>query len=310
MICACIKNPMTKAIGSRRGPWALVGLVAALWLATSVVAMAATEERLAKSFAVAPGGALVVDVDFGSIEVTGTTGGEMTASVWRRVERSDKADEEAFLKDRPVTFEQTADGVTIRSRRQSKGNWSMGWHRRTDAKYVIRVPERFNLQLNADGGAVTVTGCEGTIKISSSGGRIVVTGCGGDLKANTSGGSVSVKRFRGPARVRTSGGGITMENIGGAIEGSTSGGAINATLLSPVPGDVKLDTSGGGVTVRVAASAAFNLDAATSGGGASCDLPIAAEGKKGGSRRKGAVNGGGPAVRLRSSGGGIHVKAL
>ena len=73
-----------------------------------------------------------------------------------------------------------------------------------------------------------------------------------------------------------------MENFGGRIEGSTSGGAINATLLSPVPGDVKLDTSGGGVTVRVAASAAFNLDAATSGGGASCDLPIAAEGKNGG----------------------------
>jgi DUF4097 and DUF4098 domain-containing protein YvlB len=92
------------------------------------------------------------------------------------------------------------------------------------------------------------------------------------------------------------------------VKASTSGGPINAVLLSPVPGDVTLSTSGGGVTVKVAEQTAFNLDAETSGGGVSCDLPVTIQGKKENHRLKGAVNGGGPAVELRSSGGGIRIK--
>ena len=74
--------------------------------------------------------------------------------------------------------------------------------------------------------------------------------------------------------------------------------------------DIKLSTSGGGVTVKVADGSAFNLDASTSGGGVSCDLPVTVQGKIERNRLKGPVNGGGPVVHLRTSGGGIHVKNL
>jgi DUF4097 and DUF4098 domain-containing protein YvlB len=81
-------------------------------------------------------------------------------------------------------------------------------------------------------------------------------------------------------------------------------------LPSPIPGDVSLESSGGGVTVQVPGDAAFNLDAEASGGGVSCDLPITIQGKKKHDELKGAVNGGGPTLKLESSGGGIHVKKL
>jgi DUF4097 and DUF4098 domain-containing protein YvlB len=110
--------------------------------------------------------------------------------------------------------------------------------------------------------------------------------------------------------VDTTGGGITIENVRGKVVGDTSGGPINAVLPSPIPGDVTLSTSGGGVTVKVSGDAAFNLDAEASGGGVSCELPITTQGRKEHGKLKGVVNGGGPAVKLESSGGGIHVKKL
>ena len=132
----------------------------------------------------------------------------------------------------------------------------------------------------------------------------------GPLNGGTSGGGVTVKNFHGFVSVESSGGGITIENVVGKLRAETSGGPINAVLPSPIPDEVSLESSGGGVTVKVAPDAAFNLDAEASGGGVSCELPIARQGKKEHGEMKGPVNGGGPAVKLESSGGGIHVKKL
>lgn len=321
-------------------------LTAALFFATYMVALAATEEQLNKTFTVQPGGKLIVDVDFGEIDVATNTSSEVTVDIWRKVTRSKKADEEAFLKDCPVTLTQEGNTLTIRSHRKSNTRWTWGFNNRTEGKYTLRVPAQFTAHLNTAGGGISVkdlagevyagtsggglrfarirgplTGdtsgggidvsdCEGKIKIDTSGGGISVGGGGGSLQGETSGGGVSVKNFAGPARVSTSGGGITIVNVAGKVDGDTSGGPINVTLSAPVPGPVKLSTSGGGVTVRAPETAAFLLDAETSGGSVSCDLPITIEGKKEHSRMKGAVNGGETQVHLRSSGGGIHVKRL
>jgi DUF4097 and DUF4098 domain-containing protein YvlB len=324
-------------------------LTSILLLLTSCAALAATEEQINKNFKAAPGGTLVVDVNFGSIDVTTNATDEVAVDVWRKITRKDKADEEQFLREHPVEFLQEGDTVTVRCRQKQEKNRWFNWGssgNRTEGKFTIRVPARFDAKLDTSGGAIAVsdlTGkvnadtsggslkftrlhgplngdtsgggirvsdCEGEIKIDTSGGGIEVTGGGGSLNGDTSGGGVTVKNFRGPASVESSGGGITIENVGGKLRAETSGGPINAVLPSPIPGDVSLETSGGGVTVKVPADAAFNLDAETSGGGVSCDLPITTQGKKEHGELKGVVNGGGPAVKLESSGGGIHVKKL
>ena len=322
-------------------------LTTILFLLTACTTLAATEEQINKNFKAAPGGKLVVDVEFGAIDVASNATDEVTVDVWRKITRKDKETEEAFLRDHAVSFVQDGNTITVRCRhkQERKGlfNWFSG-RNRNEAKYTIRVPAKFNADLNTSGGAIsvsdltgkvnsdtsggglkftriqgplngdtsgggiTVVDCQGDIKIDTSGGGIQVTGGGGSLSGDTSGGGITVKQFDGPASVDTSGGGITIENVNGKIKGDTSGGRINAVLLSPIPGDVKLSTSGGGVTVTVPSDAAFNLNADTSGGGVSCELPITIQGKKERGRLKGPVNGGGPTVALHSSGGGIHVK--
>lgn len=321
-------------------------LTSVVWLISSLAALAATEEQLNKRFTVQPGGKLVVDVDFGSLNVSTNATSEVVVDVWRKITRKSKADEAAFLREHPVTFSQDGNTVSVRSRHDGMSRWSWSGRSRNEATYTITVPAQFNAQLRTAGGAITasdltgevkantsggglrfanlrgpldgdtsgggirVTDCQGTLKIHTSGGGIEVTGGSGSLAGETSGGSVTVRDFQGGARVHTSGGGITIEDVIGRIEGSTSGGSISAALPAPLSEDVKLTTSGGGVTVRIPEKAAFDLDAATSAGRVSSDLPVTVVGKIARDRLKGAVNGGGKSVVLRTSAGSIHVKKL
>ena len=327
-------------------PLNLMKLASIVLLASCLAAWGETEEQINKRFPVQPGGKIVVDVDFGAIDVSTNASSEVVVDVVRKVSRRKKADEEAFLHERPVTFSQDGNTVTIHSRAKSKvfNSWRGG--QRTEGRYTITVPPQFNTQLKTSGGGIAVsdlTGevkagtsggglrftrlhgtldgdtsggcirladCDGALKLHSSGGGIEVSGGSGTLAGDTSGGSVVVKDFRGPAQVETSGGGITIENVTGKVAGSTSGGSISARFASPLSEEVKLETSGGGVTVHVTESSAFNLDAATSGGGVSSDLPVTVVGQVARDHLTGAVNGGGKRMVLRSSGGSIHVKKL
>jgi hypothetical protein len=319
-------------------------LAPTLWLISSLAAVAATEEQLNQRFTVHPEGQLIVEVDFGSIDVTTHGADEVVVDVWRKITRRNKADEEKFLQDHPVTFSQDGTTVTVRSRRQGTGGWSSSGRSRTEAKFTLKVPAQFNAQLKTSGGGIAVSDlagevrakssggrlrfahlrgqldgetsgggihvsdCEGDLKIRTSGGGIDVTGGAGSLDGHTSGGSVTVKAFKGDAHVGTSGGGLAIEHVMGKVEGSTSGGSVSAVLPSPLPGDVRLSTSGSGVTVVVPADAAFELDALTPAGRVSSDLPVMVAGEVARGRLKGTVNGGGKSVVLRSSAGSIRLK--
>ncbi len=315
---------------------------------TTCMAFAATEEQTNKTFQVASGGRVVVDVDFGSIDVTTNSSDAVAVQVWRKVTRTSAEKEQEYLSANPVTFVQEGNTVTIRSRSKvkEKFHWFGGSKNRNEAKYTIQVPVQFNAKLGTSGGGITasnltgevkaetsggglrfvrlngpldgdtsggsihVVDCEGSIKINTSGGSIQVNGGAGSLNGGTSGGDIDVKIFRGPVSVETSGGGITIENVAGSVKGETSGGAILAFLPAPLPGDVILSTSGGGIKVKIPAGAAFNLAAETSGGGVRCDLPVNVSGKPKSDEIKGTVNGGGPLLKLETSGGGIRVQKL
>jgi hypothetical protein len=317
-----------------------------LFLISSVATLATTEETLNQRFSVQPGGTAVVEVDFGSINVSTNATGEVVADVWRKIGRKKKADEEAFLRDNPVKFTQEGNTVTIRSHGKANWSWAGSGRNQNEAKYTISIPARFNVRLNTGGGGiglVDVTGevkartgdgglsfvrlhglldgetgggsvkagdCDGTLTLRTGGGGIEVTGGSGTLDGTTGGGSVIVREYHGRARVSTGGGGLTIEKVEGTVDASTGGGSISAVLPSELADTLKLSTGGGGISVRVPATAAFDLDAKTSGGSVSTELPVAVVGKVEDGRLQGPVNGGGKSVQLRSGGGSIHLKRL
>jgi hypothetical protein len=94
------------------------------------------------------------------------------------------------------------------------------------------------------------------------------------------------------------------------VRAHTSGGSIRVGITGRLSEDSSLSTSGGGVHVTVDRGASFRLDASTGGGGVDAEgLTITIE-KSGRDRSRlaGSVNGGGAALKLRSSGGGIVVR--
>jgi hypothetical protein len=320
-----------------------------LLLATGLAACAETEERISKQFTVQPGGTLVVDVDFGSLDVKTHDTGEVVVDVVRKITRPTKAEEEEFLADRPVTFTPDGNTLTIESHAATRNKGPSTGKQRTEGKYTITVPAKFSAQLKTAGGAIAVsdlagevkagtTGgglkfarvhgpldgktaagaiqvvdCEGEQQVKTSGGGIEVSGGSGSFDGKTSGGLVLVKNFKGSVQVKSTGGGITVENVAGKVDGKTAGGAIAARFASPPSDEVSLATSGGGVTLQVAENAAFDLDAATAGGNVSSELSVDSgdDGKKPmRNRLKGPVNGGGKPVVLRSGGGSIQVRKL
>ena len=94
----------------------------------------------------------------------------------------------------------------------------------------------------------------------------------------------------------------------GAVKASTSGGSVTAYLSRQPERDCRLTTSGGSLTIYLDNNIGMDVDARTSGGRIHTDFPVKLSGTISPRSLVAEVNGGGPELYLRSSGGGIHLK--
>ena len=68
-----------------------------------------------------------------------------------------------------------------------------------------------------------------------------------------------------------------------------------------------LKTSGGTVTLKLTDDAAINIDAKAAGGRVRSEMDVEVEGEISKTHLEGTINGGGPLVTLRSSGGSVKI---
>lgn len=192
-------------------------------------------------------------------------------------------------------------------------------------EHVLRIPRSVDIEIitaggsivaGDRGGAVDVQSSGGSIKVGevqgilnarTSGGSIVVGDCHGNAVLNTSGGSINTGHVHGSLAAQTSGGSINVGTIAGHVEAKTSGGNISASLSHQIQKPVGLYTSGGNINLKVKSDFRATLDAKTSGGRVVCDLPMKVSGKFSKKMIVGAVNGGGPKITMRTSGGNIRL---
>lgn len=303
----------------------------------------AQEERSEKFFNVKPGGWLELRADFGAVVVRSSPKDEVKVEVTKWVEGRHRRSAKELFEDYEITYTQTARGVTITA--EMRGTSS--WRRSNDGLQVefrLTVPQRYNLDLNTSGGSVEVDDLIGEARVKTSGGSLTLGRIEGPVTAKTSGGSISLRRCKGDLLARTSGGGIevgdvdgevdvetsggsievdgasgnlrahtsggglSLRNLHGNVDASTSGGSIDAELLAPISAPCELSTSGGGISVYVSKDFKADLDARSSGGGVHCDMPITVQGSFGEGKLVGKINGGGPLLTLRTSGGGIDLR--
>ncbi len=299
------------------------------------------EQVVEKTFQVQPGQRLSLDTDFGTVRVAGGSGNAVVVRVVKGADDvSESKAQEAFDRFR-LDFDQTSGGLAIRGDYDGEHRWRRDNH--FWVEYEVTVPRRFDVavktsggsihaedfqgqaDLNTAGGSVTALEIDGPVALNTSGGSITAEQIGGQARLNTSGGSITAREVKGAVDANTSGGSITVERAGGDVEAhtsgggirladvygtadaSTSGGSIEADLAVQPDAPMKLETSGGSITLRLDPGTRADLDAKASGGSVKTDLPVTVEGEVERSRLRGAINGGGPLLTLRSSGGGIRI---
>ena len=149
-------------------------------------------------------------------------------------------------------------------------------------------------------------GATGDVQLRTSGGRIHAENIGGDLSARTSGGAIRISDVVGSVEVRTSGGRIAIDGAGTLVRARTSGGNVSVRFDGAPEGTI--ETSGGSIEVEIPEESNVDLDARTSGGRVTVEADISVRGVFRANHIEGAVNGGGPPLRLRTSGGNISLE--
>jgi hypothetical protein len=286
----------------------MIRTVIALALLAGLGPLEAAAGELRESVYVEPGGTLEIDLGAGSVEVETHDENEVRvdaqASGWRGMK-----------------FELTSDGFDARLVGKS-GGWSLFGGGRV--RVHVRVPERYSLDVRTGGGSIEIDDLGGTATARTSGGSIELDGAEGPVELRTSGGPIRAENVEGDLSVRTSGGGIRIADVTGSVEARTSGGSIQvhdvggpvmartsggsiSVRFDDVP-EGSLETSGGSIEAEFSEEAAFRLDAKTSGGRVRIEEELHLIGKIESGRIVGEINGGGPELRLHTSGGNVRVR--
>jgi len=321
-------------------------LAAALALVLAVPASADVKDNITKSFKVGAGGKLSIETDLGSIKVRGAEGDTVGIEVIR--DAGTLSDEKAkdIFQDFKIDFEQRGNDVFVNADYKHDGFHGF-WDKifnRLHVEFIVSVPLVYNVDLKTSGGSITVNDLEGETRCKTSGGSLHFDGIkgnvwgrtsGGSIQigeadgevdvhtsggsihidrtkarvlANTSGGGIRIKSAGGDVEAHTSGGSITVEEVMGAIKADTSGGSVTATITRQPQSDCSLTTSGGSVTVYLTGDIAANLNARSSGGHVSTEFPITVQGELSKHEVQAKLNGGGPELYLRTSGGNVYIK--
>jgi hypothetical protein len=314
----------------------VLGLVILATLAGASVA--AAQYRVERQLALRSGGTFTLDSDIGSVTVTGDSPSGAQVSIESRVDN--------FANRYDVQFQEVAEGVVVRIKRRSTGIVDMfrnGW--RGNTRIAIRLPRSTsttistaggsiqatalgNVRLRTSGGSITAEEVAGRADLNTSGGSIGARGIGGDVDADTSGGGIRIAGVRGAVRAdtsggsidvdtasgdvvaSTSGGGIRVRGADGRVEAQTSGGSIDVAFTAGNGRGGDLSTSGGGIAAAIDPGVKLSIDAASSGGGVNAEIPITITGAMSRRTLKGDLNGGGPLLRMRTSGGGVRIAAV
>lgn len=168
-------------------------------------------------------------------------------------------------------------GSTIKAEGSDHSNWAVS--------YEILVPRNTDLNLRAVNGGIAIASVEGRIEFETTNGAVKLSDLSGEVRGNTTNGGVKVE-----------------------LSGSSwKGGGLDVT------------TTNGGVALTVPEGYSANFEMGTSNGGFKSDisaLNVTQEDYKGheygrsrNTRLNTVLNGGGPAIRIMTTNGGVKINS-
>jgi hypothetical protein len=179
-----------------------------------------------------------------------------SVQVTARMQAQERTDERA--RNVLSRIEIVSDGRGVRADGPSMDGEDRGW----SVSYYVYVPRRFDLDLDAHNGGLTVAGVSGKLSLSTHNGGVSLVGVGGDVRAHTQNGSLNVQL----TGAQWDGTGLDAETRNGSVrlavpnqyaaqlETGTVNGSIRTDIPVTVSGRISRQLSiplgGGGKTIR------------------------------------------------------------
>lgn len=192
--------------------------------------------------------------------------------------------------------------------------------------FVITVPRRMALELEANYGDITIEGADGEVQAETVQGDISIIGGRGMIEVEATTGSILIDGADGKIDIESSAADIRVVNSSGEIYAETAGGTIVLENVDPTSVDVGstggrvhydgafrqggtyfFGAHGGSITIVVGEEAQASFNVATVHGSISSNLSGTAQSMKGGERHQFDVGGGGAIVEAETYGGRIRI---
>lgn len=197
----------------------------------------------------------------GGVRVVAWDGDSVRVTARMQANARDDRDAAEMLKDIRILV----DGAQIRADGPSTGRRE-GW----GVSYMVFVPRRFDLRLDASNGGLSVTGVTGSLDLRTVNGSVSLTDAGGDVRARTQNGAVNVQ-------------------LAGA---EWEGRGLDA------------ETQNGSVRLGIPRSYAARIETGTVNGRVNTDFPITVQGRIG-RHFSVPLNGGGKVIRATTTNGSV-----
>jgi hypothetical protein len=198
-----------------------------------------------------------------TLDLNINSGGSLDIEGWdKNIVSADVESSNDNLDDYNFDFNKTSNGIEVESDTKFEGSRNGGLH------FYFKVPVKFNLKLESNGGGIKIKNVSGEINGQTMGGPLEFGKIKGNVDFQTMGGPIKLYDSEVDGKVHTMGGPVEITNVKGDIKGTTNGGPVilkNVTSKNGTStGDViKVSTMGGEINLDEAPSGA---DLKTMGG--------------------------------------------
>lgn len=183
----------------------------------------------------------------------------------------------------------------------------------------VKLNSATTAQIQTMGGSIEVNQCEGDLTAVTMGGNIDVVKARA-ITVKSSGGSIQVGSAQGPVKAATAGGGLRLMGLRHGVIAHTAAGGITVEFLPGIQvfTDSSLATTTGDIVVYLPDDLGVTLSATVEMGNqyeikapGFSGLQISKPGREFGPRpmtAEGAINGGGPLLKLHTANGNIELR--
>jgi DUF4097 and DUF4098 domain-containing protein YvlB len=209
-----------------------------------------------------------------------------------------------------ITETQAGDRIDIEVR-MPRRQWGFSTSHRA-ITVTLRVPREADLDVRTGDGKVDVEPISGRIRISTGDGSITAHGLQGEVRLHTGDGAIRATGLDGRLEADTGDGPMDVRGRFDVVDLRTGDGRIEAAAEpgSKVAAPWSLRSGDGAITLRLPDDLSADLDTHTGDGRIDLDLKMTVAGTIGRSTVRGKLGAGGPALRVQTGDGSIHLRGI